>query len=220
MPDCPPTPATRGYSRGGGSNLHGPRAAAAGAHDAPSQHEDEQASYVRRLCSEEAHFLDDTEAAGFQSRTAFDRETPKDVVDVWELRHLPCEALPTGRLLRFVNADAVILDTVGRDEAGNVTNSGLPYDELHAYAMAPKRVAGSSEPEAVTPLHMDVVAVEVRWQASGSSRPADVVCMRKLLACWLQHAAGCVRAGDAAFEDVLDCCAGLHAAALEAGIEC
>lgn len=61
----------------------------------------------------------------------------EDGVWVWELRHLPCPALPRGRLVRFVDEDSVLWDSVAEGVA-------YPYEELHAYEYAPERVVGTA----------------------------------------------------------------------------
>lgn len=57
----------------------------------------------------------------------------EDVLWVWELRHLPTPALPQGRLIRFVEPDIVLWDSMKEGVA-------YPYKELHAYEFAPERV--------------------------------------------------------------------------------
>lgn len=64
-----------------------------------------------------------------------------DLVLVWEFRHLPSPALPNGRLVRFVNDDCVILDTLENDENGNVVKDhGYPYGvkRLQANRLSPE----------------------------------------------------------------------------------
>lgn len=64
-----------------------------------------------------------------------ERLPEEDVVWVWELRHRPSPALPTGRLVRFVEPDVVLWDSL---EAG----ARYPYDEqwLHVFEYSPERV--------------------------------------------------------------------------------
>lgn len=57
----------------------------------------------------------------------------EDVVWVWELRHLPTPALPDGRLVRFVEPDVVIWDSMAQQVK-------YPYEELHLYEFSPERV--------------------------------------------------------------------------------
>lgn len=79
------------------------------------------------------------------------RETlPADLVWVWEMRHLPTDSLPNGRLLRFVNSECVLFDSIEVAEnpetgATEVIDHGYPYDpnELHAYRYCPGNVIGS-----------------------------------------------------------------------------
>lgn len=86
---------------------------------------------------------DDLELDVMQSRV------PGDLVWVWELRHLPTDALPKGRLLRFVDSETVLFDSVemGVGENGEqvVNDHGYPYDakELHAYRYCPATVIGN-----------------------------------------------------------------------------
>ncbi len=57
----------------------------------------------------------------------------EDVLWVWELRHLPSPALPQGRLVRFVEPDVVLWDSLEEQVA-------YPYEELHLYEYSPERV--------------------------------------------------------------------------------
>lgn len=59
----------------------------------------------------------------------------EDVVWVWEVRHLPSPALPQGRLVRFVEPDIILWDSLEK-------GVGYVYEkkELHAYEYAPERV--------------------------------------------------------------------------------
>lgn len=57
----------------------------------------------------------------------------EDVIWVWELRHLKTPALPNGRLVRFVEPDVVVWDSMAEGVS-------YPYDELHLYEYAPERV--------------------------------------------------------------------------------
>lgn len=78
----------------------------------------------------------------------------EDEVWVWELRHLPCPSLPMGRLVRFVEPDIILWDSYSAGEPapqeGNEdatpkqTAVKYPYEELHAYEMAPERVIGTT----------------------------------------------------------------------------
>lgn len=64
---------------------------------------------------------------------------PEDVVWVWELRHLPSPALPQGRLVRWVDPDIILFDTL---KAG----VGYPYEgkDLHLYEYCPERTVTAS----------------------------------------------------------------------------
>jgi hypothetical protein len=62
----------------------------------------------------------------------------EDVVWVWELRHLKTAALPRGRLVRFVEPDLILWDSL-------TEGVDYPYEELHLYEFAPERaVAGTA----------------------------------------------------------------------------
>lgn len=71
--------------------------------------------------------------------------TTSDLIWVWELRHLHTPALPNGRLLRFVNAEMVLLDSLETLEDGSVKDHGYPYDpdQLHMHRYCPATVVGS-----------------------------------------------------------------------------
>lgn len=75
--------------------------------------------------------------------------TSADLVWVWELRHLPTDALPNGRLLRFVTAECVLFDSIEETEDAQgqpvINDHGYPYDkdELHAHRYCPANVIGS-----------------------------------------------------------------------------
>lgn len=79
---------------------------------------------------------------------------PEDDVWVWEMRHLPCPALPLGRLLVFVEPDLVLFDSLCGGEppqqnydltaAGGVAPVKYIYEELHAYEYSPERVVGTA----------------------------------------------------------------------------
>ena len=64
---------------------------------------------------------------------------PEDVVWVWELRHIPSPALPQGRLVRFIEPDIVLWDSLA-------LGVDYPYekDELHAYEYCPERVVAGT----------------------------------------------------------------------------
>jgi hypothetical protein len=78
----------------------------------------------------------------------------EDEVWVWELRHLPCPALPDGRLVRFVEPDIVLFDTFSAGEPAQQDGDAeaqtlgtpvkYPYEELHAYEYAPERIVGTA----------------------------------------------------------------------------
>jgi hypothetical protein len=71
----------------------------------------------------------------------------EDEVWAWELRHLKSHALPSGRLLRFVEPDIILFDTLtmGKpDDQGMVPGVEYPYEELHAYEYAPSRIVGTA----------------------------------------------------------------------------
>lgn len=66
---------------------------------------------------------------------------PEDVIWVWELRHLPTPALPTGRLLRFLEPDIILWDSLGLAQP-----VPYPYDEreLHVREYSPERTVSGS----------------------------------------------------------------------------
>lgn len=64
----------------------------------------------------------------------------EDVLWVWELRHLPSPALPKGRLVRFVEPDIVLWDSMTQKAEDGTQGVVFPYDELHLYEYAPERV--------------------------------------------------------------------------------
>lgn len=59
----------------------------------------------------------------------------EDVLWVWELRHLPTPALPQGRLVRFVEPDIILFDSLA-------LGTRYPYEdkELHVREYCPERV--------------------------------------------------------------------------------
>ena len=63
----------------------------------------------------------------------------EDVIWVWEVRHLPSPALPNGRLIRYVEPDIKLFDSLDEQTA-------YPYDskELHLYEFCPERVVTGS----------------------------------------------------------------------------
>lgn len=65
----------------------------------------------------------------------------EDVLWVWELRHLPSPALPTGRMVRFVEPDIILWDSLGLTKP-----VVYPYDEteLHVREYSPERVVAGS----------------------------------------------------------------------------
>lgn len=105
-------------------------------------------------------------------------EALDDLVWVWELRHLPCPALPKGRLIRFIDSKTVLYDSMEKsvreepqlDENGEllpedlreyrepmVEDVGYPYADIGAYEFAPETVTGSSEPYSG---HFDLLALQ------------------------------------------------------------
>lgn len=84
---------------------------------------------------------DDLDLGGHNDRTG----ASADLVWVWEFRHLPTAALPRGRLLRFVNAECVVYDSMVTNEDGSIRDEGYPYDdeELHMHRYCPSNVVGS-----------------------------------------------------------------------------
>ncbi len=94
-----------------------------------------------------------------------------DYVWVWELRHVPSPAVPNGRLLRFVNGDCVLFDSIkapgsayehlalypkakadaysnaAPEAAAGLADFGYPYgDQLEANSLTPERIEGDLEP--------------------------------------------------------------------------
>ena len=70
----------------------------------------------------------------------------EDGVIVWELRHLPTPALPSGRLVRWVDEDIVLFDTMRVETPNGPKAVAYPYDksELHAYDFVPERRPGTT----------------------------------------------------------------------------
>ena len=65
-----------------------------------------------------------------------------DVVDVWEFRHKPTAALPSGRLIKFMSPGCILQDT-HTDEDGAPQAGRYPYGErLMVRRMAPEEVIG------------------------------------------------------------------------------
>lgn len=60
-----------------------------------------------------------------------------DLIDVWELRHLPSPALPQGRLLRFIDSSIIISDSAA-------DGAGYPYRGLHCEYFEPSKVVGTA----------------------------------------------------------------------------
>lgn len=75
-----------------------------------------------------------------QLDTLFGESLPEeDVVWVYEVRHLPSPALPTGRVVRYVEPDVVLFDSLA-------SQSEYPYSrkDLHLYEYTPERVVTGS----------------------------------------------------------------------------
>lgn len=66
-----------------------------------------------------------------------------DCVTVWEFRHIPSPACPNGRLIRFLDAECVLVDSMEKQEDGTAIDYGYPYDELHAYRIVPDTIPGT-----------------------------------------------------------------------------
>jgi hypothetical protein len=60
-----------------------------------------------------------------------------DLLDVWEIRHIPTPALPQGRLIRFVDASTIISDSAAE-------GAGYPYKGLHCEYFEPAKVVGTA----------------------------------------------------------------------------
>lgn len=60
-----------------------------------------------------------------------------DMVDVWELRHMPSPALPQGRLVRFIDASTVLYDSAA-------DGVGYPYRSLAVRYFEPSKVVGTA----------------------------------------------------------------------------
>ena len=69
-----------------------------------------------------------------------------DDVWVWELRHKSSPACPNGRMVRFVNADMVLFDSVAQTPEGVADYGSVYLDDLFAWAGTPERLPGSNEP--------------------------------------------------------------------------
>ena len=70
-------------------------------------------------------------------------EHRSDDIYVWELRHLPTSACPNGRLIRFVDSDTILYDSMTE-----TADAGLPYRDakgnasLMAVISSPERIPG------------------------------------------------------------------------------
>lgn len=84
--------------------------------------------------------ISDKRFAGFEW---VNTERPKsDMVDVWEFRHKPTPAIPSGRLIRFVSPKCILQDT-HTDTEGNPQPGQYPYaNRLMVRRMAPEEVIG------------------------------------------------------------------------------
>ena len=97
------------------------------------------------------HLTSEASTAAWGQVQALDR-LREDIIDeedgvlVWELRHRPTQALRQGRLVRFVDANIVLWDSMAADVGGQKRPVRYPYDEseLHAYDAVPERAVGSS----------------------------------------------------------------------------
>ncbi len=69
---------------------------------------------------------------------------PEDEVWLWELRHMPTPSLPLGRLVKFVEPDIVLFDSMAVQVDGEQKATSYPYEELHAYEYCPERVIGTT----------------------------------------------------------------------------
>lgn len=88
----------------------------------------------------------DNRTEAFELRRQRSTEPQSDCLYLWELRHLPTPALPNGRLIQFIDARTVILDTLQKDEVtGAPKDFGYPHKKLHAYTAAPERVPGAPD---------------------------------------------------------------------------
>jgi len=61
----------------------------------------------------------------------------RDLVPVWELRHLPTPGLPQGRLVQFLSPEAVLYDSAA-------AGVGYPYDSLCMRTFEPGKVVGTA----------------------------------------------------------------------------
>lgn len=106
-----------------------------------------------------------------RSGAALGSEQMEDMVSLWEVRHPPSPALPTGRLVIFVNSSAVLYDSMNyrqqvpvqlsaavvdpvtgaelqpaqTEMQEQVSDVGYPYphDDMLAYRIAPEKVLGA-----------------------------------------------------------------------------
>lgn len=99
-----------------------------------------------------------------RSRNGYRRDTEPDLIWVWEFRHLPTPALPNGRLIKMVDNECILFDSIGKtkDESGQVipgqvVDSGYPYTELHAYRLSPEVVVGSAAGHTA---HFDLLSLQ------------------------------------------------------------
>lgn len=89
----------------------------------------------------------DNELFEVNRNSAGTRGSGRDLVWVWEFRHLPTPSLPNGRLIRFVSSECVLFDSIEstQDASGQpvVNDHGYPYDGLHAQRFSPDTMVGS-----------------------------------------------------------------------------
>lgn len=69
---------------------------------------------------------------------------PEDEVWLWELRHMPTPSLPLGRLVKFVEPDIILFDSMAVQTPEGQKAASYPYEELHAYEYCPERVIGTT----------------------------------------------------------------------------
>jgi hypothetical protein len=97
-----------------------------------------------------------------------------DVVYVWELRHLPSPALPSGRLVRFIDDKTVIYDSAAE-------GAGYPYQGLCAQYFEAGKVVGTAQGHTVS-WDLLGLAEAVDWVATASATAAHASAVSNLWA--------------------------------------
>lgn len=124
-------------------------------HDLAAQHPElaDEILIAKSASTDEGYPFDDA----LRSWRMDERQEDEDNVYVWELRHVRTPACPSGRLLRFVNADCVLYDSANAQVQGGAADAGYPYPELLAYEFCPERQVGRSGGHSA---HFDILGLQ------------------------------------------------------------